>query len=249
MGKYLEIYAEVYDGDVWKATGYRKEKKFPYQRSYQLEPIYNQRDWNYLHELLAGSIVFNCRTTNENKIDACAIRNSLYPAYSPRLFPKDTSDEILAHFFLYSNDILDENHDEYTSKKIRQIVIQQGNGNEHGVGWLTLEELNNFDWWSNNFLYYSEVQRQKSALLDDSKPSRIDICFYFILYAAYNPLHGKAPFTGRPFVNEYQRVSWISTHTESAAKGAAHSFYTETLPLLRTYGDPKNVRIIFWGTY
>lgn len=52
MGKYLEIYAEVYDGDVWKATGYRKEKKFPYQRSYQLEPIYNQRDWNYLHELL-----------------------------------------------------------------------------------------------------------------------------------------------------------------------------------------------------
>ncbi len=247
----MYLYAEVYNGVSWEATGGNL----------------HGRTNRGLHELLSGSIY-----TND-----CKKREYFYSKYlkyirSKRLFPRDTSDKILDNFFygagseIHAHDLFDDNWNEiYTRQVVRQILTQQGVGKgkdvviDRQVGWADLEELNNFDWnrldWDYPYRYYGEVpieyaelfgsgeQPWPKVLADDYRSNEgnsLPLCTF------HYPLHIKAPIPNEYVCEDsFTLVSWLARSTYSY-KFDCSIFRDETLPLLRTYGVPKDIRLIFW---
>jgi hypothetical protein len=241
----MELYAEVYNGVVWEAKGGN---------------LHGRNDRG-LNKLLSGRIYTYSSEKREYfrcKYLKC-IRNK-------RLLPGDTSDEILDDFFgsfghkIHEYNLFDDDWNEiYTAPVVRQILTQQDEGKDlaryQDVGWVNLEELNNFDWdrLDSPNRHYGEVPIKYAELFssgeqpwpEELEPSlsefdSLPLCKF------YYPLHAKAP-TPNEYVCEdgFMLVSWFE-FTGCDYEYDAIVFRDTVLPLLRTYGDPKNVRLIFW---
>jgi hypothetical protein len=250
----LHVYAEVYNGLLWEKKGENLHGRTDRGLYSLLSEEMNPRSW-----LLSRDI--------SDQISNDSVWNSpWYLKYkrSKRLFPGDTSDKILGDFFydypgsdIHKNNLYDDNWDEiYTPQLVRQILTQQGIGKDtamkYGVGWVSLSELNNFDWnrsrsdWDGFYRHYGEVPIEYAEMFGDGEQFFPEGFTGLLLYIFHYPLHSTAPIPNEHVCeNGFVLVSWIQNSTYSYTFDG-EIFAYETLPLLQTYGKPKDVRIVFW---
>jgi hypothetical protein len=242
MSMVMNLYAEVYNGVAWEAKGGNL----------------HGRTNRGLHNLLFG----------DHYVKEREYLNILRTKYlkcieDKRLFPRDTSDEILDNFFdtfgYKIHNYIDDWWDIYTAPVVRQILTQQDEGKDlaiyQDVGWVNLEELNNFDWdrLDSPYRHYGEVPIKYAELFssgeqpwpEELKPSLSEVNSLPSCEFHY-PLCAKAPIPNE-YVGEdgFILVSWLKPIGYDY-KFDAIVFRDTVLPLLRSYGDPKNVRLIFW---
>ncbi|NJR64715.1 MAG: hypothetical protein HC772_04335 [Leptolyngbyaceae cyanobacterium CRU_2_3] len=156
-----------------------------------------------------------------------------------RSFPEDVSDELLDRYCR-------NYYDCYLEEVIPQTIRQQAKKDQK-VSWLSLEELNSFDWFGYQGRGYGQVKPRHVALFGDGEQMWQDAMYDKVLRWVYYPLRGEAPIPNNNGCEAgYVQVSWIETQNQPYAETAGSIFMQHLLPLLRSYGSPKEVRIIFW---
>ncbi len=100
-------------------------------------------------------------------------------------------------------------------------------GDAHNYSWLTLQELKGFDWTGHNFT------RRAFVTTEDAERYRaIGVQPSCIIRCGDNP--GPPP-------PRHEYFEWMVTYAEEAK-----DFLERTVPKLEKFGEPGDVRIVFW---
>jgi hypothetical protein len=128
----------------------------------------------------------------------------------------------------------------------------------HWYSWALVRELLEIDWSAPYTYHHAYVRREHAHLFDGIRlpqgwPAEREL-FEAVQVsdeAALRRPEGVAfaePWNGRELRweqvgREYVRVRWMAT---SFAEQAGECFVTEILPLLESYGDPNQHRVVYW---
>jgi hypothetical protein len=109
-----------------------------------------------------------------------------------------------------------------------------GESDHPDPSWLLLREVLDYDWKQ------EYVQWSQRAIAPDAPPQ-----FSPVPEGEGWEPYGE-PMQGKPW---YGKVQIFLRRTGKTIAEAVGSFYTDSLPRLQTYGDPEDVRIVFWYEY
>jgi hypothetical protein len=154
-----------------------------------------------------------------------------------RGFPQDISNEVLRALTIWPED----------NDSIRTDLVNQAI--KFSSGWLLLEELMKFDWNSKMMLWHGKVEARYADLFGDGQQLFPNECPIegLIQFKKEKACQTFWSFRKKQMLQpEYITVSWIEPYDGNDYHEKIEPIVENILPKLKTFGDPKNVRIIYW---
>jgi hypothetical protein len=221
MGCDIHLYVEKRDGDRWvsadKWSPNEYHAKYPEDGEPEYEIKYEDRFYrDRNYDLFA--MLANVR--NGVGFAGCDTGDGFKPIALPKGLPADVSPEIRAE-------------------------SDRWNGDGHSHSYLTLAELEAYDWQGSrtNQRGWVSAEEFKNFRLN-GKPNSWSggVSGYGVRHISNEEMEGRLKYDGDTR-SCYTQVEWGETYAEAAGR-----FLTETMPKLRDLacGDPESVRIVFF---
>lgn len=219
MGTDMNIYAEQYINERWQFIGEMREdisygSDLAHQKTYHPKDLYDTRNYG-LFAILAD-------VRNDEGYECIAPRRGI---------PHDLSPEIKSYFETFQST---ESSTTWLpqDEKQRAAWIAYDQDMELRPGWLTLEELVNFDWRGKRIQRYGRVDERVAHLFHPDRG------FPFREWPEGIP----CGYSRMPKWSDACNASWTETYAE-----AVGSDFLELLDTFsRQYGMSKGIRFVFW---